>query len=172
MGLFLGPALLAGPLWFWVSKRIGKQRGLLLSQWIFAAGSLALIVGAFTGVSVTAGVVAVMGIAFTGLQLFAFSMVPDAVAAAEESGNAKAGAYTGVWTATEATGAAIGPYLYAGVLGIGGFISSTAGETVIQPQSALNALLIGFTVLPAFLMMMAAAFQRRYSLDASASVTG
>ena len=80
----------------------------------------------------------------------------------------KAGAYTGVWTATEATGTAIGPYLYAAVLGLGGFVSSTAGDAVAQPGSALTALLVGFTVLPAALMLVAMGFQRRYSLDPTA----
>ncbi|MEU9580395.1 MFS transporter [Streptomyces chilikensis] len=169
IGLFLAPALFAGPLWTAWSRRIGKQRGLLLSQAAFAAGSLALLPGTVSGgafgVAVTAVVVAVTGVAFAGLQLFAFSMVPDVVAAAEASGTAKAGAYTGVWTAAEATGTAVGPYLYSAVLALGGFVSSTAGESVDQPGSALTALLLGFTVVPAALMAAALGFQRRYTLD-------
>ncbi|WP_246212222.1 MFS transporter [Streptomyces abyssomicinicus] len=169
MGLFLAPALFAGPLWTAWSRRFGKQRGLLLSQAAFAAGSLALLLGAVLGgapgVAVTAVVVMVMGIAFAGLQLFAFSMVPDVVAAAEASGSAKAGAYTGMWTATEATGTAVGPYLYSAVLALGGFVSSTAGEHVTQPGSATTALLAGFTAVPAALMAAALWFQRRYTLD-------
>lgn len=169
MGLFLGPALFAGPVWTAWSRRIGKQRGLLLSQGVFAAGSLALLPGAAlggtAGVVVTAGVVTAMGIAFSGLQLFAFSMVPDAVAAAEAAGSSKAGAYTGVWTATEATGTAVGPYLYSAVLALGGFVSRTAGESVTQSGTALGALLAGFTVVPAALMGVALWFQRRCGLD-------
>jgi glycoside/pentoside/hexuronide:cation symporter, GPH family len=165
MGLFLAPAVVAGPAWMRVSRRIGKQRGLLLSQAIFVVGSLSLVIGAGAGVAVTAVVVAALGIAFAGLQLFAFSMVPDAVAAAERAGVSKAGAYTGVWTATEATGTAIGPYVYAAVLGLGGFISSTADTTVDQPDSAMSALLLGFTLLPAALMALAMLFQRRCRLD-------
>ena len=59
-------------------------------------------------------------------------MVPDAVAAAEARGESRAGAYTGVWTATEATGTAIGPYVYSAVLALGGFVSTTAGQAVAQ----------------------------------------
>ncbi|MEU6742619.1 MFS transporter [Streptosporangium sandarakinum] len=169
MGLFLGPALFAGPLWTAWSRRIGKQRGLLLSQGVFAAGSLALLAGAALdgtpGVAVTAVVVMVMGVAFSGLQLFAFSMVPDAVAAAEVAGSSKAGAYTGVWTATEATGTAVGPYVYSAILALGGFVSSTAGEHVAQSGTALTALRVGFTVVPAVLVGVALWFQRRYTLD-------
>jgi Na+/melibiose symporter-like transporter len=164
MGAFLGPAVIAGPVWMKVSQRIGKQRGLLISQVVFVIGSLAPLLGYGTAPAVA--VVAVLGIAFAGLQLFAFSMVPDAVAAAEARGTVRAGAYTGVWTAAEATGSAVGPYLYSAVLAIGGFISTTDGQALAQPESARTALLIGFTVVPAALMVAALAFQRRWTLDA------
>ncbi|MDR3081365.1 MAG: MFS transporter, partial [Streptomyces sp.] len=169
MGGFLVPATLSGPGWLWVSRRIGKQRGLLLSQGAFVAGSLALLPGERLGLAVITAVVVVMGAAFAGLQLFAFSMVPDAVAAAEARGSARAGAYTGVWTATEATGTAIGPYLYSAVLAIWGFVSTTEGRTVAQSDSALEALLLGFTVLPAVIMAVAVVFQRRCTLDRAAA---
>ncbi|QCC78556.1 MFS transporter [Nocardioides daphniae] len=165
MGSFLVPAVAAGPIWMVLSRRFGKQRGLLASQLIFVVGSFALLLGAQVGVAVSVAIVVAMGFAFAGLQLFSFSMVPDAVAAAERAGESKAGAYTGVWTATEALGTAVGPYLYSAALATGGFISSRAGEDVTQPDSALTALLVGFTVLPAVLMLVAMAFQRRYRLD-------
>ncbi|WP_403020909.1 MFS transporter [Salinibacterium sp. GXW1014] len=168
MGAFLAPAIFASPLWLKVSKRIGKQRGLLLSQLIFIGGSLVLIAGGMLGVAITAVVVVVLGISFAGLQLFAFSMVPDAVAAAERRGSSRAGAYTGVWTATEATGTAIGPYVYSAVLAIGGFVSTTAGQEVVQADSAHTALVIGFTLVPAVLMAVAMVFQSRCRLDSAA----
>ncbi|RFU36481.1 MFS transporter [Actinomadura logoneensis] len=171
MGLFLGPALFAGPVWTAWSRRIGKQRGLLLSQTVFGLGALALLPSAALdgtpGIAATAVVVMAMGIAFSGLQLFAFSMLPDAVAAAEAAGSSKAGAYTGVWTATEATGTAVGPYVYSAVLAMGGFVSSTADEHVDQSRTALTALRIGITVVPAVLMAAALWFQRRYTLDSA-----
>ncbi|MFC7531486.1 MFS transporter [Actinoplanes sp. GCM10030250] len=170
MGAFLGPAVFAGPVWTKVSRRIGKQRGLLISQAVFLAGSLAPLLGYGTVPAVA--VVVVLGIAFAGLQLFAFSMVPDAVAAAETRGTARAGAYTGVWTATEASGTAIGPYLYAAVLAAGGFVSTTEGRTVVQADSAHTALLIGFTVVPAVLMAAALTFQLRWTLDRSGMPVG
>ncbi|WP_435818796.1 MFS transporter [Kitasatospora cineracea] len=103
-----------------------------------------------------------MGTAFAGLQLFAFALLPDAVAAAD---TAEAGTYTGVWTAAEATGTAVGPYLYSAVLALGGFVSSTGGAHAPQSDTALTALLTGFTLLPAALMALALALQRRCALD-------
>ncbi|MFN8125947.1 MAG: MFS transporter [Candidatus Nanopelagicales bacterium] len=167
MGSFLAPAILASPMWLRVSKRVGKQRGLLISQLMFIVGSLALAAGAVLGLAVTTLVVVLLGVAFAGLQLFAFSMVPDVVRAASADGS-KAASYTGVWTATEATGTAIGPYIYMLVLGLGGFVASTAANPVVQSQSAQNALVLGFTVVPAVLMAVAMLFQRRYSLEQGA----
>ncbi|MFE4594716.1 MFS transporter [Streptomyces laurentii] len=170
MGAFLVPATLVGPVWMRLSRRIGKQRGLLLAQSVFLAGSLALLPGRVLGTAVITVVVVLMGAAFAGLQLFAFSMLPDVVAAAEERGVAHAGAYTGVWTATEATGTATGPYVYAALLAVAGFVSTTDGHTTSQPSAALSALLWGFTALPAVLMALAVFFQRRYALDEVAGV--
>ena len=167
MGGFLAPAVIAGPLWLRVSRRIGKQRGLLTCQGVFVAGSLALLVGKAAGVAATLAVVVVLGTAFAGLQLFAFSMLPDAVAAAGQRGSALAGAYTGVWTAVDAAGTAVGPYLYSAVLAVGGFVSTTEGHAVAQSHTALTALLVGFTTVPAVLMAAAVVFQRRCTLDAA-----
>ncbi|MGW5229330.1 MFS transporter [Nocardia niigatensis] len=168
MGGFLGAALLAGPAWMRVSRRIGKQRGLLLSQGIFVIGSLTLLAGKSLGAAATVAVVVALGIAFAGLQLLAFSMVPDAVAAAQAHGGARAGAYTGVWTATDASSTALGPYIFSTVLTLGGFVASTDGHTVTQSGTAHTALLLGFTVVPAALMTVAIAFQRRCALDRAA----
>ncbi|WP_433831330.1 MFS transporter [Actinoplanes sp. CA-015351] len=167
MGAFLGPAVIAGPVWASVSWKIGKQRGLIISQVVFVIGSLTPLLG--YGVVPAVIVVVLLGIAFAGLQLFAFSMVPDAVAGAESRGVARAGAYTGVWTATEATGTAIGPYLYSAALALGGFVATTEGASVVQPGSARTALLLGFTVVPAALMAAALVFQLRWTLDESFS---
>ncbi|WP_019146393.1 MFS transporter [Aeromicrobium massiliense] len=165
MGAFLGPAVVAGPLWLKVSRAVGKQRGLLVAQAMFVAGCAALLVAHQAGTAVTVAVVVVLGLAFAGLQLLAFSMVPDAVAAAEERGTSRAGAYTGVWTATEAVGTAIGPYVYSAVLAIGGFVSATDGDLLPQTGRALDAVLLGFTVVPVVLMAAAFAVQRRCRLD-------
>ncbi|MBQ1071401.1 MFS transporter, partial [Micromonospora sp. D75] len=103
---------------------------------------------------------------FAGMQLLPFSMLPDVIRAG--GGAERAGTYTGVWTATEATGAALGPYAYALCLAAGGFVASTAGQTVTQSPAALDALRYGFGLLPAAVMVVAVLLQRRYTLDGAA----
>ncbi|MEU8011407.1 MFS transporter [Micromonospora parva] len=179
---FVAPALLVTPLWLVVARRVGKQRALLGAQGAFAVGSLVLAVGRPAGLPVLIGAVAVLGVAFAGMQLLPFSMLPDVIRAANsdaansdaansDAGGTGAGTYTGVWTATEATGAALGPYAYALCLTVGGFVASTAGESPVQPDAALAAVRYGFGLLPAVAMLAALLLQRRYTLDATARTT-
>ncbi|MDM4719204.1 MFS transporter [Micromonospora sp. WMMA1363] len=163
---FVAPALLVTPAWLAMARLTGKQRALLTAQGAFASGSLVLAVGAPAGLPVLVTAVAVLGVAFAGMQLLPFSMVPDVIRSA--GGQAGAGTYTGVWTATEATGAALGPWAYALCLAAGGFVASTAGAAVTQPAAALDAIRWGFGLLPAALMLVAVLLQRRYTLDRAA----
>ncbi|MGV9812586.1 MFS transporter [Streptomyces cellulosae] len=169
MAAFVAPALLTTPLWFRLSRTWGKQRCLLLCQGFFVAGALGLAAGKAAGLVVPVLCTLVLGVCFAGLQLFPFSMVPDTVRAADGDETGRTGAYTGVWTATEATGAAAGPYLYSAALALGGYAAARAGEEVTQSGGAHTAILLGFTLLPALLMAAALAVQSRYRLDARLS---
>jgi Na+/melibiose symporter-like transporter len=162
---FVAPALLVTPGWLAVARRVGKQRALLSAQVAFAAGALVLALGRPAGLVVLVAAVAVLGVAFAGMQLLPFSMLPDVIRAADPG---RAGTYTGVWTATEATGAALGPWAYALCLGVGGFVASGAGQTVTQSPAALAAIRYGFGLLPAVVMVAAVLLQRRYTLDGTA----
>lgn len=71
-----------------------------------------------------------------------------------------------MWTAGETLGLALGPGVFAMVLAIGGYRSSTDGD-VVQPDSALTAITLGFSVLPALLIILSLLWLRRYSLDAA-----
>ncbi|WP_433063497.1 MFS transporter [Dactylosporangium sp. CS-033363] len=172
IGAFMAPAVLATPLWVLVARRIGKQRGLLAAQAAFVAGSLVLALGKAAGLPVLIGAVAVLGVAFAAMQLMPLSMVPDVIAANGSGGAARAGSYTGLWTAAEATGGALGPYAYSACLAVGGFVATAAGEQVTQSAGAIAAVRYGFTLVPAVLMAAAILLQRRYTLDGTAQSLG
>ncbi|WP_029251748.1 MFS transporter [Paraoerskovia marina] len=165
---FVAPALVTTPVWLAASRRWGKQRCLLAAQSTFVVGSLVLTIGAGAGVPVLVATVAVLGTCFAAMQLFPFSMVPDVVRSHGELGARKAGTYTGVWTATEAFGAALGPYLFATCLALGGFVATTGGEAVIQPGAAVDAVRLGMGLVPAVVMILVVLVQRTYRLDAAA----
>jgi Na+/melibiose symporter-like transporter len=138
MGGFLVPATVAGPGWLRASRRIGTARAAAVPGRLHHRIPRAVArQGARAGATVA--VLVVMGAAFAGLQLLASSIVPDAAAAAEARGRARAGADTGVWTATEATGTALGPYTYSAVLAVGGFVFTTEGHGTPSRDSRSSA---------------------------------
>lgn len=90
--------------------------------------------------------------------------MPTSAVDAQRTGENRIGVYTGVWTAGETLGLALGPALFAGVLAVGGYVSSEGGD-VTQPDSAVLAITLGFSLLPALLMVLSLLWLRRYTLD-------
>ncbi|MET8862127.1 MFS transporter [Nonomuraea sp. NPDC004580] len=64
------------------------------------------------------------------------------------------------YDAGETAGLALGPGLYALVLALSGFVAAAA--PVAQSPGALTGLLLGFTALPALLMLISLPFVLRY----------
>lgn len=150
----VAPSLLVMPLWRRAADRFGKTGSLLAVTAAFTAGVVALGVGGGTGsTALTLGVTLLLGAGFAGLQLLPFALLPDVIAADEQrAGDRPAGAFTGVWSAVETAGAALGPALYALALALGGFASSEADERVPQTDTALDAVLLGWVGLPFVLL--------------------
>jgi glycoside/pentoside/hexuronide:cation symporter, GPH family len=163
---FVGPALLVMPLWRWVGERSGKLRGYWISSLLFAAGAAVLLAGPVVPAVVVYLVTAVIGVGYAGQQVFGLAMLPDCIAYdAARTGRRQAGVFTGLWTAGETLGLALGPGAFAVVLAMFGYSSSTTG-TVAQSDSARLGVLLGFTVLPAVLVAAALVFLRGYDLTA------
>jgi len=164
---FVGPALLLTPVWAAIGTRVGKKRGYVASSVILAAGALLTATARSAPPGVVYGAVLLVGVGYAGCQVFPMAMLPDAAAVdARRTGSNRVGVYTGVWTAGETLGLALGPGVYALVLALGGYRSSTGGD-VAQPDSALTAITLGFSVLPAVLIVLSLLWLRRYSLDAA-----
>jgi Na+/melibiose symporter-like transporter len=161
---FVGPALLLTPAWSVVGARIGKKQGYLVASLILAAGAVLAVLARSAPFGLVIAAVALVGVGYAGAQVFPLAMLPDAAAVdARRTGSSRVGVYTGVWTAGETLGLALGPGLFALVLAFGGYRSSTDGD-VAQPDSALTAITLGFSVLPALLVVASLAWLTRYSL--------
>jgi Na+/melibiose symporter-like transporter len=161
---FVGPALLLTPAWSAIGARIGKKQGYLLASAVLAAGALLAVVARTAPFGVVVAAVALVGVGYAGCQVFPLAMLPDAAAVdARRSGSSRVGVYTGVWTAGETLGLALGPGLFALVLAVGGYRSSTDGD-VAQPDSALTAITLGFSLLPAALVVLSLVWLVRYTL--------
>ncbi|MBT9256228.1 MFS transporter [Phycicoccus sp. MAQZ13P-2] len=162
---FVGPALLVTPLWQRVGERHGKRTGYLWGSVLLGAGALATLAALPLGTAATAVTVGVVGVGYAACQMFPLAMLPDVAAAdTARTGEDRAGTYTGVWTAGETLGLAVGPFLYALVLTVGGFVSSTDAAAA-QPDSARTAIALGFTAVPAVLVAVSVVVLRRYRLD-------
>jgi Na+/melibiose symporter-like transporter len=84
---------------------------------------------------------------------------------AARTGIRRAGVFTGIWTAGETLGLALGPGLYALVLAAGGYVSST-GRDAVQPESAVTAIVVGISVVPLVLTLASFFTLRLYRLTA------
>ncbi|KRC46591.1 MULTISPECIES: MFS transporter [unclassified Nocardioides] len=162
---FVGPALLLTPAWATIGRRTGKRRGYLLASLVLASGA-ALVLPASSGSAVLVYVaVGLVGVGYAGVQVFPMAMLPDVAAVdARRTGSSRIGVYTGVWTAGETLGLALGPGLFAVVLALGGYVSSDADD-VLQPDSAVTAITLGFSLLPALLVLLSLLWLRGYTLD-------
>lgn len=148
-------AIAAMPLWTWVSRRIGKEGAYVVSSLMMAV-ALALLWYCDRQVRDAQLYVQIslMGLAFAGQQLLPFALLPDVLDAdARKSGVPRQGMFTGLWTAGEKLGLALGGLLTGSILSLTGFLASS-DAAVEQPDSALTGVRIGFALLPAALVLI------------------
>ncbi len=163
---FVGPALLLTPVWAAVGARVGKKRGYLAASLFLATGALLLVLARAVPAGLVYGATGLVGVGYAGAQVFPLAMLADTAAVdAARSGSNRAGVFTGVWTAGETLGLALGPGVFGLVLALGGYVSSTSGD-VAQPASAVAAIVLGFSLLPAALTLLSLLWLTRYTLTA------
>jgi glycoside/pentoside/hexuronide:cation symporter, GPH family len=162
---FVAPALVVTPLWQRYGTARDKKRGYLLASLLLGGGALVLVLSRSMPAGLVYLCVAVVGVGYAGAQMFPMAMLPD-VASRTDEAQSRVGLYTGVWTAGETLGLALGPAVYAVVLASGGYVSST-GSAVVQPDSAVSAIALGFSLVPAVLVGVSLLALRGYRLDGS-----
>lgn len=163
---FVGPAIVVTPLWERFARNRPKRTGYFASSVFLVVGTLLMTVISSGSSPIVYLAAAIVGVGYAGTQSFPMAMVPDVAADdAERSGENRIGVFTGIWTAGETAGFAMGPGLFALVLAFGGYQSSTVDETVTQSDAALTAMMLGFTVVPAALVIISMFVLRAYSLD-------
>ena len=160
---FVAPALVVTPLWQRYGTSRDKKRGYVLASLLLGGGALLLVLSRSMPAGLVYACVAVVGVGYAGAQMFPMAMLPD-VASRTGEAQSRVGLYTGVWTAGETLGLALGPAVYAAVLALGGYVSST-GATVAQPESAVTAVALGFSLVPAVLVAVSLLALRPYRLE-------
>lgn len=151
--VFTVATLMATPLFASAGRFLTRQRGFVLASLIYAAGMALLALLAADRQWLLWPCAVVIGIGNAGTQLFAYALLPDVVDAARASGSvAGAGVFTGIWVAGEKLGLAAGGALGGLLLAATGFVEG-AGPGTPQPRSALTAILLSISLVPAALML-------------------
>ena len=161
----VAPAIVVMPLWSRIGQRLGKQRGFVVASGVFILAAFGLMFARSLPAAVIYALVAMVGVAYAGVQMFPLAMMPDAVAAdAAQHGQQRAGVFTGIWAAAETVALALGPAIVGLILAVTGFISSEAGQTVAQPSSALTGIVVAFGVFPAIVLLLSLPTLFKYDL--------
>ncbi len=162
---FVGPALLTMPLWPRLGRSVGKLNGFRIATAAFGVGLLGLLGAEVFPVAITMVFVAFCGVGYAGISVFPLAILPDLISDEEErTGETRAGVAAGVWTASETLGLALGPGLWGLVLQFGDYQSSL-GASVAQPPSAITAILVGTSIIPAVLIMLGIPLLRKSVLE-------
>ena len=161
----IAPAVLCAPVWQWVAARVGKERGFALASVLFALSALSLIGLLWAPGAWVYGPVALAGAAYAGMQSLPMAMLPDVISHdAHRHGDGRAGTFGGVWTAGETAGMALGATLLTVVLAVTGYLESTGGQVVAQPEAAVAGIVVSFSALPAALVLLSLMPLARYPL--------
>lgn len=164
----VGPALLVMPLWTRYAARTGKRPAFTTASVLFGVACLALVAMSWAPGWWVYLPVALAGVGYAGMQLFPLAMLPDVISAA---GRERGGAMSGLWTAGETAGLALGPAIVLLLLAAGGFRSSTGDVVLTQPDSAHLLIVLAFSLIPAALVGVSLLVLRGYR-DPIPSPTG
>ena len=164
-GVLLVPAVIFMPMWAAVGHRLGKRRGFIISSFIFMAGLIGSLAAPLVPLAAALALICVTSVGYAGMQMFPLAMLPDTISDdAARTGEQRAGSFTGVWTAGETAAFAIGPALVLLLLAVTGYVSTTAGQVVDQPASAITGVTLAFSVLPVVLVALSLPLIWRYPL--------
>jgi Na+/melibiose symporter-like transporter len=161
------PAILSMPVWNWIGTKVGKLRSYVSASLIITVSTFALAAAPVLPVWAIYTIVGFIGLGYAGQQLYGLAMLPDCIAYDTlRTGRRQAGVFTGLWTAAETLGLAVGPYLFAQTIQLFGYVSRTATNRgiVLEPGSARLGVLLGFTVIPGVVVGLALLFLRSYDL--------
>lgn len=158
--------LLALPVWLRLSRWIDKRRtaawslflySMVTASWFFASAEDPALAHYLRA--------AMMGATAVGLTLMLQSLLPDTIALDRaRTGENREGVYAGVYTFAEKIAYAVGAAVTGVFLGMMGYVSSL-GLSTAQPESAMLAIALSASIIPAALFLLSIAFVLAYKLD-------
>lgn len=135
------------PAWAWAGRRFGEARALVTAVVAYALLAAGLGLLAFVAAPWLAALscYALLGAPFAAMQVLPYTMVAHLIHADSLLGHAAEGSFTGVWTATEKLGLALGPALTGLVLWLAA--GPRAGSLAVLTMTAPAVLALGSVAL-------------------------
>jgi GPH family glycoside/pentoside/hexuronide:cation symporter len=154
------------PVWVRLSKRYGKRDVYIASIVVFAVAKVSWVLATpHEAYAVFLLRAVVTGLSAGGMMLLGTSLLPDcAEYDYRRTGLRREGLYSGFYSFAEKTAFALGPLATGAVLQAAGFVNSTGGHVAQQPESAVHAVYVASSVVPALLPLLSIAFLWRYRL--------
>ena len=158
------------PAWVFIGRRLGKRYSYMLAIAIYAVGCLSWL-WTGPGISMTSiwirGIV--MGFGAGGMLLMSISMLPDIMEYdRQRTGLRREGVFSSLYAIVEKVGYAVGPAIVGVYITGSGYLTTTHGRLVQQPQSAITALYMANTVIPAIFLLGSFLTIWAYTLDEKA----
>jgi len=164
--VFLGTAILTMAVWTFGAKLMGKRASFMVASLVYGLGTLSLFLTPAEGDLTFFWLqMAILGFGFAGMQMLPFSMLTDAIRLDNLRTRVfREGVFTGIWTASEKLGLAVGPLIAGLVLGASGFRESTAEAIAAQPASAIEGIRMLIALIPALSIIASIALIRIYPI--------
>ncbi|WP_394552560.1 MFS transporter [Agromyces sp. MMS24-JH15] len=161
----IAPAVVFAPIWGRIARRVGKERGFRWATLLFVVATAALIGMIWAPGPWIYAPVAVAGAAYAGMQSLPMAMLPDVITHdARREGVERAGSFSGVWTAGETAGMALGATVLTVVLAVTGYVESVGDQVVAQSPAAIAGIVLAFSAVPAALTALSLVAIARYPL--------
>ncbi|MBC2669887.1 MFS transporter [Novosphingobium piscinae] len=172
--------ILVQPLWLGISRRLGKERAYVLASlawtavtvsWFWARPADDLLVTLpMVGALGTQHVLVILRGILIGLfngpfVVLAMSMLTDTIDyQRRQTGLANEGLFAGLFSAAEKLAFALGPVIAGLVMSAFGFVSSTGGAAA-QSASAVQGIVLLYSLIPAGIQVLSLLLFTRYRLD-------
>lgn len=148
--VFVLATILSLPVWLMIAAQSSKHKAFVFGGLVFSVGSSLMYFMGPSTVPMGFVLMIIIGYGYSAYMIFPWSMMADAITHAETYTDVSLeGVFNGWWTALQKVGIALGPFVIGWMLQLAGFQSSIDGTFPEQSESALLALRLGISVVPA-----------------------
>ncbi|EAR07891.1 MFS transporter [Reinekea blandensis] len=168
--LFVLTTIVSLPIWLKLSARTSKHQAFVLGGLVFTIGSSLMVLMGPDTVPAGFALMVIIGLGYGAYMIFPWAMMADAITHARTYTDISLeGVFNGWWTALQKVGIALGPFVIGWMLQLAGFQSSTDGSFPEQSESALLALRLGVSVVPAVIFALTLIGIHRWPLGRSST---